>query len=201
MLKIEPHKVHHYNLIKKRWTDCQQCPLHKGRQQVVHVRGQIPADFLFVGEAPGPTEDFLGFPFIGPSGHVLNRIIEDANIKSYAIANVVGCFPKSGKSFRKPKKVEIDACNPRLQSLLKLVNPSVIIGVGKVASLGIVPDCSIVHPSAMLRGKPFQYVVHFKRSVHRLKLCLNQENGNGPLQTDSAIVHSQNGGSVQNGSD
>lgn len=71
-LKMSPWQ-HHI----ERWKDCKMCPLHRTRRNVVLGRGGVPCDVLFVGEAPGPVEDINGSPFTGPSGHLLNSIIEE----------------------------------------------------------------------------------------------------------------------------
>jgi uracil-DNA glycosylase len=60
------------------WKDCTRCPLHTVRSNVVLARGSIPCDILFVGEAPGRSEDALGKPFVGPAGILLDEMIEDA---------------------------------------------------------------------------------------------------------------------------
>ena len=62
----------------KRWSNCQRCPLHKCRRNVVLLRGEVPCDILFCGEAPGENEDREGLPFWGQAGHKLDAIIEAA---------------------------------------------------------------------------------------------------------------------------
>lgn len=61
-----------------RWKDCTDCPLCQQRDQIVLARGQVPADVVFIGEAPGASEDALGMPFVGPAGHLLDGIISNA---------------------------------------------------------------------------------------------------------------------------
>jgi uracil-DNA glycosylase len=65
-----------FQLHVNRWGDCQQCELHRVRHKVVLARGRVPCDVLFIGEAPGASEDVLGLPFVGPAGHMLDYIIE-----------------------------------------------------------------------------------------------------------------------------
>lgn len=60
----------------EKWKDCQRCPLAQQRSNIVLARGTVPCDVLFIGEAPGASEDALGLPFVGPAGHLLNQIIE-----------------------------------------------------------------------------------------------------------------------------
>lgn len=63
---------------KLRWQSCERCDLCQTRDKTCLVRGKLPADVLFVGEAPGPSEDVIGQPFIGPAGHLLDEIIAEA---------------------------------------------------------------------------------------------------------------------------
>lgn len=163
---------------KDKWKDCERCPLHQHRQRVVLVRGYLPCKVLFIGEAPGESEDSLGEPFVGPSGHMLDRIISEAQQKSrkpglrYAITNVISCFPlnESGEedqpSFRKPEKNEVKQCRPRLLELIQLASPSAIVTVGSVAAWALpklqVEQVHIVHPSYILRSGS---TTSYKRSV------------------------------------
>src|SRR3954471_2435855 len=83
-----------------RWRDCTRCPLSQQRSNIVLARGQVPCDVLFVGEAPGASEDALAQPFCGPAGHLLDQIVERAlpPIVSYAMTNLVCCFPREAKA-------------------------------------------------------------------------------------------------------
>lgn len=67
-----------YQLHVQNWKDCDRCFLSKRRSRVCHLRGKVPCDVLFVGEAPGKSEDVLGKPFVGPAGQLLDRIVADA---------------------------------------------------------------------------------------------------------------------------
>jgi uracil-DNA glycosylase len=67
-----------FQLHVAQWRNCTACPLHIGRKQVVFARGKIPCDILFVGEAPGKSEDMHGQPFYGPAGQLLDDIVENA---------------------------------------------------------------------------------------------------------------------------
>lgn len=62
----------------EKWRDCMRCPLSEQRSNIVLARGTVPCDVLFVGEAPGASEDALGQPFVGPAGHLLDQVIERA---------------------------------------------------------------------------------------------------------------------------
>ncbi len=136
------------------WKDCERCGLHRFRRNVVIGRGAIPAKILFIGEAPGKSENLLGEPFVGPSGRILKAAIKDAakmaelrKPPSYYITNVVGCRPtdrRQGEN-REPSKEEAWACWPRLEEIERMVHPSKIVFLGKVAF----NSCRKAYPSGI----------------------------------------------------
>ncbi len=69
-----------YALHLAKWHDCTACSLHEHRGRMVFARGKIPCDVLFIGEAPGESEDVLGAPFKGPAGKLLDQIVERATM-------------------------------------------------------------------------------------------------------------------------
>ncbi len=167
-------------LALKSWTDCTACGLCKFRRFVVIGRGSMPADLLFIGEAPGKTEDLRGVPFIGRSGRILDLSIERATKlaripqpPSYYITNVVGCRPTDEKDGdnREPTDTEANACYPRLDQTVDLVNPTQVILLGKVAARHLssrFPGAiKLFHPAFILRrggeGAP-----EFRKSVRAL---------------------------------
>ena len=79
-------KLSLYKQHVQRWKSCTACKLCETRKKVVMYRGDVPCDILFIGEAPGPSEDVIGQPFIGPAGHLLDRIIDKA-IQPYRKVN------------------------------------------------------------------------------------------------------------------
>lgn len=138
------------------WQHCRKCDLHQGRTAVVFARGSIPARILFVGEAPGISEDIAGRPFEGPAGQLLNRQINKAlsdigiardrlpKIATYppsipemsmAFFNLVGCMPKdsTGRKRGEPLPIEIAACWPRLDKFIDICKPELIVAVGDLA--------------------------------------------------------------------
>lgn len=127
----------------RKWENCTACGLCERRKNVVLIRGQVPCDVLFIGEAPGVSEDALGSPFVGPAGDLLNRMISRAggDETRKAFTNVVACFPKlteeekaeQGKKYRDPTKEEMDACEGRLIEVVRLCKPRSIVTVGKIA--------------------------------------------------------------------
>lgn len=156
-----------FNRHSRQWSSCKLCPLHKFANCHVLGSGVLPCDVLFIGEAPGETEDTLGKPFVGRAGKVLDAILIDvlSRLKkpfSFAITNVVACkpFPK-GAEIAKPEEEHIEACRPRLVEFIKLADPLLIVALGKVAEQnmpsaddGLDPDLQIInvwHPSYIAR--------------------------------------------------
>lgn len=152
----------------KKYEHCTNCDLCHTRTKIVLARGTaIPCDILFIGEAPGPSEDILGKPFIGPAGKRMDIIIYDAGIEdaTYCLTNLIACFPKSfeeGKKFDKPPEESVEACAPRLVDFIKLCNPKLIINVGEDAAKWLpkllppdikIPSAGIRHPGWILRQK------------------------------------------------
>lgn len=128
---------------------CLRCPLGRTRTKFVFGTGNPDADVVFVGEAPGEQEDRQGLPFVGPAGQLLNRLIEAAGIPrdTVFIANVLKCRPPNN---RPPEPEEIAQCEPYLVEQIKLINPKVVVALGKYASQTLLKtDKSI----GQIRGK------------------------------------------------
>lgn len=113
---------------------CTRCPLSEGRTTVVFGTGNPGARLLFVGEGPGAEEDRQGLPFVGRSGKLLDRLIlEELGLARGAcyIANVVKCRPPGN---RDPRPEEIEACRPFLDRQVGLIDPAVVVTLGKFAA-------------------------------------------------------------------
>lgn len=178
---MTPYREH-----KLKWKDCSECELHERRTKVVLLRGKIPSPILFIGEAPGVSEDILGKPFVGPAGALLNQIIEVAidGQFDYAITNLVGCFPRDNKDKgdHAPPKAAITACRERLQETVALCKPQLIICVGALAKKHVRdtvgPDYKgeyrdIVHPAAILRLGVMQKGLAIQRAEVVIEDALN----------------------------
>lgn len=160
---------------KARWFDCENCELYKCRNKVVLLRGCVPCDVLFIGEAPGASEDVLGSPFRGPAGHLLGKIIAEGfleNPSSYALTNLVACIPiEGGNKIYEPSKACIKACSSRLEEVIDLCQTSAIVAVGKLAAKVLKADYDvpffqeIVHPAAILRMDITQQGLAIQRSM------------------------------------
>lgn len=152
----------------KRWENCIACPLCETRKHVVLLRGVAPCDVLFIGEAPGKSEDNLGSPFVGPAGQLLDRIIERSGFNqsrlTKAFTNLIACIPLdpySKKKVDEPSEESIDACQDRLEEVVLLCRPRAIICVGDLAAKYVPKRFGtnhaerfdkIIHPAAILRA-------------------------------------------------
>lgn len=162
-LPLSPYQQH-----KEKWANCDRCGYHERRQRVVIGKGSLPADILFIGEAPGESEDVIGSPFVGPAGRLLDQIIARAltgkNLR-LAYTNVLGCIPKD-EDGKIPDRLIPDAnilkCQPRLIEFAKLAQARLLVEVGRMAeswaawAISKHVDCytvAITHPAAILRSQ------------------------------------------------
>jgi len=111
---------------------CEKCKLSKTRTQVVYGVGNPNADLMFIGEAPGRDEDLKGEPFVGRAGQLLTDIIKAMKLTrdDVYIANVVKCRPPEN---RNPEPEELDACRPYIRRQVEIIQPKVIVTLGKFA--------------------------------------------------------------------
>lgn len=167
-----------------KWKDCRRCLLCEGRNRVVLARGKIPCDAIFVGEAPGESENIRGVPFDGPAGCLLDSIIRQASMDGFRLlfANLVGCFPAEAKraGTNEPPEAAIKACLPRLRELIEMARPRLVVCVGELATGWLnskkrggleltVPAVDITHPAAILRTPTeMQRTFMTRRAVVRL---------------------------------
>ncbi|HEX5616206.1 MAG TPA: uracil-DNA glycosylase [Acidimicrobiia bacterium] len=130
---------------------CTLCTLAPTRTQVVFGSGTESAELMFVGEGPGEQEDLQGLPFVGRSGQLLTRLIEGIGLTrdDVYIANVVKCRPPGN---RDPQPAEVAACSPWLDRQLQLVEPRVLVTLGKHAT-HLVLDTKV--GITKLRGQQF----------------------------------------------
>jgi DNA polymerase len=162
-----------YQLHVAKYRHCKRCALSQQRNKVVFVRGVLPCDILFIGEAPGSSEDVLGRPFVGPAGKLLDRIIQEGldKRKTFAITNLVGCMPKDGANAKgEPSLEAIKACREKLLELIALAKPKVIVVVGGLARKHVpfiagVRQVDLIHPAAILRMDVSQQGLAYQRSV------------------------------------
>ncbi len=128
---------------------CTQCDLHRTRTQTVFGVGDQQAQWMIIGEAPGADEDAQGEPFVGRAGQLLNSMLKAIGLQreQVFIANVMKCRPPQN---RDPTPAEAACCKPYLHRQIELVNPKLILCVGRIAAQNLLDtDTSI----AKLRGQ------------------------------------------------
>lgn len=174
------------------WYGCTDCPLCRNRKYAALFRGHLPCDVLFIGEAPGDSEDATGYPFIGPAGSLLDdlrkeawlsiesgrRSAGDTSLITWGITNIVACLPTekqelSSPTVRAPNKQEAEACSPRLGEIIVLARPRLVVTLGVAAKRFI----NIVLPVPQPPGTP--RVIHL---IHPASILHSSKEGNASQQ-------------------
>jgi len=136
-------------------TACRACALCEQRKQAVPGIGDQNADWLFIGEGPGAEEDERGEPFVGQAGKLLDAMLSAIDLKrgeDVYIANAVKCRPPGNRT---PEAPEVAACLPYLKRQMALLQPRLIVLLGKAAVHAVL---SVDSSLASLRGKPSTFV-------------------------------------------
>ena len=139
--------------LRQRVAKCQQCELHQGRTQTVFGVGNHNADWLIIGEAPGAEEDRQGEPFVGRAGKLLNSMLFACGLQreQVFIANILKCRPPNN---RDPKPGEVVACSSYLKEQICLLQPKIILAVGRIAAQNLMQTET---PIGKMRGQRYQY--------------------------------------------
>jgi len=119
--------------LRQRVATCRSCDLHQTRTQTVFGVGKPDADWMIIGEAPGQQEDRRGEPFVGRAGQLLDQMLLAVGLdrQSVFIANVLKCRPPNN---RDPAKNEAEACRHYLERQIELINPRIVLAVGRIAA-------------------------------------------------------------------
>jgi DNA polymerase len=129
---------------------CTACGLCRTRRRAVPGVGDARAEWMFIGEAPGAEEDARGEPFVGQAGRLLDNMLAAIGLdrnKGVYIANVLKCRPPNNRT---PEPLEVDACRPYLERQIELIQPRLIVALGRSAATALLGvDASI----ASLRGR------------------------------------------------
>ena len=131
---------------------CTDCPLHRSRTNAVPGEGNPSAELMFIGEGPGFHEDRQGRPFVGPAGQLLEGLLASigTNRDNVFIANMVKCRPPEN---RDPQPPEIAACAKFLERQIELVNPKLIVTLGRFSLGRFFPGESVTRARGSLRQK------------------------------------------------
>lgn len=152
---------------------CQLCRLAKTRTKAVPGEGDVRAEVMFIGEGPGYHEDKQGRPFVGAAGQFLNELLGIAGLsrESVYIANVVKCRPPQN---RDPMPDEIAACAPYLARQMALINPRIIVTLGRYSMAQFFPGerISQIHGTArMVDGRMCVAMYHPAAGLHQASLA------------------------------
>ena len=155
--------------LKHDCKNCRACSLGETRHNLVFGDGNEQAEVMLIGEGPGEQEDLKGIPFVGPAGKLLGDMLEmiDLDRGKVYIANIVKCRPPRN---RDPLNVEQEACRPWLNRQIALVDPKIIVCLGRIAAMSLIREdfritrehgqwfnvgarriMATYHPSALLR--------------------------------------------------
>ncbi|MGC9398769.1 MAG: uracil-DNA glycosylase family protein [Anaerolineae bacterium] len=164
--------------IHKEIRACRRCPLHAGRTHAVPGAGPIQADIMFIGEAPGFHEDQQGLPFVGRAGQFLDELLADVGIdrQSVFITNVIKCRPPGN---RDPRPEEVEACKPYLDRQIEVLNPQVIVTLGRHSMARAFPNEKIsqVHGRARrVDGRVYFPMYHPAAALHQPSLTPTVKN-------------------------
>ncbi len=137
------NKAAAWEALRRECESCTACELCKTRTNCVFGTGDINADVMFVGEAPGDNEDKTGIPFVGRAGKLLDQFLFAVDIprERVYIANILKCRPPQN---RDPLPAEEDACIDFLRRQVKLIQPKIIVCLGRIAASRLIsPDYKI----------------------------------------------------------
>lgn len=151
---------------------CHDCPLAEHRTRVVPGEGPEDAELMFIGEAPGFHEDQQGRPFVGPAGHFLEELLSLIGLRrdEVYICNVVKCHPPGN---RDPMPKEVKACRKWLERQIEIIDPRVIVTLGRHSMAMFFPGESIgkAHGTARKVGKRIYFAMyHPAAALHQQKL-------------------------------
>lgn len=190
---------------------CEACHLKLGRTQVVPgIYGQ-KRSVCFVGEAPGYYEDLQGFPFVGKSGELLDKMLKDIGLtreKNVSILNVIKCRPttENGQN-RTPTDSELRFCGERwLYKQLSLLSPKLVVALGGIALKFFIPDGKVTqlagqlvkldesnhifvtyHPAYILRKKTLEMMEEYNSHFEKILKLYQAENFEQEYLQDAEI--------------
>jgi uracil-DNA glycosylase len=159
--------------LAKQIVVCTKCELHRSRKKAVPGEGPTHTEIMFVGEGPGARENEQGRPFVGASGKFLDQLLEQAGVTraDVWITNVVKCRPPGN---RDPLPDEIETCTSNyLQHQIKIVNPSIIVTLGRFSMGLFFKGAKITQIHGQMRKVGDQFVIamyHPAAALHQISL-------------------------------
>ena len=168
--------------IATRIKNCQLCPLYQQATNSVAGQGNSSAQIVFVGEAPGYWEDQKGVPFCGASGNLLDKLLKEINLErnQVFITNILKHRPPNN---RDPQPPEIKACTPYLKEQLLIIEPKIIITLGRFAMNYFIPNVYISKTHGQLKRISWQnlklslYPLYHPAAAFRRREVMSQLRG------------------------
>jgi len=153
-------------------SNCKKCDLWHSRDKGVPGEGPIDAEIMFIGEGPGFHENMQGRPFVGAAGDLLIELLSAIGMtrEQVFITNVVKCRPPGN---RDPLPEELEACNPYLEKQLQIINPKVIVTLGRYSMARFIPQAKIseIHGQPVnVKGMLIVPFFHPAAALHRPSL-------------------------------
>lgn len=158
--------------IREQVISCTKCDLCKTRKNAVPGSGSYNANVVFVGEAPGRSEDGLGQPFVGAAGKKLDEALKEAGFSrdTVYITNVVKCRPPDN---RVPNKAERDSCRDYLEQELAIINPKIICILGNTAFNSLLGGYGITKSRGNIieyQGRKYFITIHPAAAIYNQEL-------------------------------
>ena len=166
------HAMNSLEEIAQLVSGCTQCDLHLGRTNAVPGEGAHDAEVMFIGEGPGVQEDRQGRPFVGPAGRFLEELLASIGLtrRQVYIANMVKCRPPQN---RDPLPAEIGACSVYLNRQIELINPALIVTLGRFSLARFFPGESISRARGKVRekdGRRIYPIMHPAAALYRQEM-------------------------------
>lgn len=172
-------------ILRQEVINCQKCPLGATRTNAVFGDGNPDAEIMIIAEGPGYHEDMKGHTFLGPSGQMLDKILDACGFQRdehIFISNIVRCRPPENRA---PKPEEREACLPYLMKQIELINPKFIILLGATALKGLIdPNARITQ----VRGKWIQWNGRLVMPTYHPSALLRNPNMKRPVWEDMKLV-------------
>ena len=158
---------------------CQRCALAKTRTLAVPGEGPLDSEVMFIGEAPGVNEDRQGRPFVGQAGAFLEELLAEAGLSrpEVYICNVLKCRPPGN---RDPLPTEIEACNDYLSAQIRLIDPLLIVTLGRYSMSRFFPNQAI----SRIHGKPREANGRILVPMYHPAAALHQQRLRGTIIDD-----------------
>lgn len=183
-MKMENVKEAELEQLTAQVRACQRCPLGRLRTQAVPGEGRIDADLMFVGEGPGFHEDRQGRPFVGSSGHLIEGLLQGVGLtrQDCFIGNVIKCRPPEN---RDPLPQEIEACKPYLERQIALIDPLLIVTLGRFSMAHFFPPTARI---TRIHGQPLRLDRYIVLPLYHPAAVLRNPGWHQDLENDFAKI-------------